>query len=325
MRDWMGRNLHYLRLSLTERCNLKCIYCREETDFCKAKQELNLRELTQLMNVMVRLGVTKVRLTGGEPLVRKDLEQIIHMVSGYIQIQDLSMTTNAHGLCDRIQQLHQSGLQRVNISMDSLDQERYRRMTRGGDLQQVLNGIDAALREDMQVKINVVLVRGENDNEIDDFIALAKEYPVDVRFIEMMPIGCGRQFPSLNHEDFMAALTEEYPDIIRDHRIHGSGPAVYYQIPGFQGGIGLISAIHGKFCDSCNRVRLTSQGFLKTCLCYEDGSDLRAVLRNGEPEQQRKEHLKEVMRETIARKPAAHCFEQPAKITETHRMASIGG
>ena len=180
MRDWMGRNLHYLRLSLTERCNLKCIYCREETDFCKAKQELNLRELTQLMNVMVRLGVTKVRLTGGEPLVRKDLEQIIHMVSGYTQIQDLSMTTNAQGLCDRIQQLHQAGLQRVNISMDSLDQERYRRMTRGGDLQQVLNGIDAALREDMQVKINVVLVRSENDNEIDDFIALAKEYPVDV-------------------------------------------------------------------------------------------------------------------------------------------------
>ena len=106
MRDWMGRDLHYLRLSLTERCNLKCIYCREETDFCKAKQELNLRELTQLMNVMVRLGVTKVRLTGGEPLVRKDLEQIIHMVSGYTQIQDLSMTTNAQGLCARIQQLH---------------------------------------------------------------------------------------------------------------------------------------------------------------------------------------------------------------------------
>ena len=315
MRDWMGRNLHYLRLSLTERCNLKCIYCREETDFCKAKQELNLRELTQLMNVMVRLGVTKVRLTGGEPLVRKDLEQIIHMVSGYTQIQDLSMTTNAQGLCDRIQQLHQAGLQRVNISMDSLDQERYRRMTRGGDLQQVLNGIDAALREDMQVKINVVLVRSENDNEIDDFIALAKEYPVDVRFIELMP------FSALGTQNDQRVLGSDvlklHPELTAVAPRYASQPSEDYTGTDFKGRIGFINPVSHKFCKNCNRVRITGDGRLRMCLGRDEETNLRPYLR------QYPEQLYDVVRSAMYHKPEKHAFEQAYRAARARNQ--IGG
>lgn len=186
MRDWMGRDLHYLRISLTERCNLKCIYCREENG--TAKRTGTQPSRTDASDGDFHRACTiKVRLTGGEPLVRKDLEQIVRMAAGFAQIRDLSMTTNAQGLAERIAGLHAAGLGRINISLDSLDAARYRRMTRGGDLKQVLDGMDAAVRERMGIKLNVVLVRGENDSEIEDFIALAREYPVDVRFIELMP------------------------------------------------------------------------------------------------------------------------------------------
>lgn len=154
---------------------------------------------------------------------------------------------------------------------------------------------------------------------------LAREYPVDVRFIEMMPIGYGKQYKSVDHQILLKELREKYPGLEKDERVHGYGPAVYYQIPGFKGSIGFISALHGKFCKSCNRIRLTSLGCLKSCLCYEERGDLRQILRGKGTYPERRERLKELMRQVIWDKPGAHCFEHPEQVTECENMVRIGG
>ncbi|MDO5784578.1 MAG: GTP 3',8-cyclase MoaA [Eubacteriales bacterium] len=315
MRDWMGRDIHYLRISLTERCNLKCIYCREETAFCKAKEELTLDDLTELMQAFTVLGIRRVRLTGGEPLIRKDLEQIVHMISSFPQIHDLSMTTNAQGLANRVARLHQLGLKRINISLDSLDPERYRSMTRGGDFNQVMCGIDAALAEGMPVKINAVLVRGENEEEADDFIQLAREYPVDVRFIELMP------FSALGTQDKQRVLNSEilarHPELCAVPPRDPSQPSEDYQAEGFAGRVGFISPISHKFCSHCSRVRLTSEGKLRMCLGNDRETDLRPWLHAGT------EQLTQVLRDAIYHKPEAHAFE--SNICAQRAMNQIGG
>ena len=315
MLDWMGRELNYLRISLTERCNLKCIYCRDESEHCKGKHELTLSELTRLMNIFVELGVTKVRLTGGEPLVRKDLEQIVAMAASFPQIKDLCMTTNAQGLEHRIADLHRAGLKRVNISLDSLNEQRYRKMTRGGSLQSALNGIHAAMELGMQVKINAVLVRGENDSEIDDFLALAKELPLDIRFIELMP------FSALGAAGTQRVLGKE---ILAKHMElrpipgrNASQPSEDYCGEGFQGRVGFINPVSHKFCDRCNRIRLTSDGKLRMCLGNDFETDLRPYL------QEHPEQLFQVMKEAIYNKPQKHSFEEAYHANRA--MNQIGG
>lgn len=315
MRDWMGRDLTYLRLSLTERCNLKCIYCREENEFCKGRHELTLPELEQLVAVFIELGITKIRLTGGEPLVRRDLEEIISMISQYPQVHDLSMTTNAQGLEDRVGALHRAGLKRVNISMDSLDPERYRRMTRGGDLHQVLRGIEAALREEMLVKINAVLVRGENDVEVDSFLTFARELPVDVRFIELMPfsdVGGRRDRRVLGSE-----ILRVHPELHAITPRAINQPSEDYTAEGFRGRIGFINPVSHKFCKYCNRIRLTSDGKLRMCLGHDEETDLRTYL------QTHSEQLFSVIRDAMFHKPEKHSFEENYRANRT--MNQIGG
>lgn len=300
MRDWMGRDLHYLRISLTERCNLKCIYCREENAHCQARQELTTYHLSQLMQIFVALGVTKVRLTGGEPLVRKDLEQIVEMVSGFRQITELCMTTNAQGLAKRAADLRKAGLQRINISMDSLNPERYCKMTRGGSLLQVLEGIEKAVQENFILKLNVVLVRGENDCEIDDFISFARDYPIDVRFIELMP------FSLLGAESNRRVLGDEilmrHPELYPIAAHYSSQPSEDYSAAGFRGRVGLINPISHKFCGECNRIRLTSEGKLRMCLGEEHETDLRPYLQDNP------EELYHVIYHAAYHKPAGHSF-----------------
>jgi cyclic pyranopterin phosphate synthase len=187
-------------------------------------------------------------------------------------------------------------------------------------MEQVLRGMDAALEQGLPLKLNAVLQRGVNEGEWQSLIELAREKPLDVRFIEMMPIGGGRRFPTVSNLVLRARLEERYGGLETDTAVHGNGPAVYVSIPGFMGSVGFISAIHGKFCSSCNRVRLTSTGFLKGCLCYGDGEDLRAPLRQGEFEEVQKRFAR-----LIASKPEAHCFEQVNQITEQREMSKIGG
>lgn len=313
--DHLGRDIHYLRMSLTERCNLKCIYCRDESAFCKVREELNTEQYRILIRQFVSLGIRKIRLTGGEPLVRRDLTEIVRMIAAYDEIRDLSMTTNAQGLAARLPELKRAGLKRINISLDSLDSERYSRMTRGGDLQQVFDAVEAAIREELPVKINTVLIRGENDSETDDFIRLARDYPVDIRFIELMPIG--KLGESEGRRVMNREILERHPELYPAEPRYLSQPSEDYTADGFRGRVGLISPISHRFCKDCNRVRLTSDGKLKMCLGQTQETDLMPYLAgNGE-------ELLEVMRSAIYAKPAEHQFDELFHSNRT--MNQIGG
>ena len=315
MRDQLGRDIDYLRISLTERCNLKCIYCREKNEHCKAKRELNVQQYEQLMKQFVRFGIRKVRLTGGEPLVRKDLEEIVRLISAYSEITELCMTTNAQGLKERLPELKRAGLKRINISMDSLNPACYRKMTRGGDLWSVLMGIDAALTAGIPVKINVVLIRGENDGEVEDFLTLAKKYPIDVRFIELMPFGVLGE--KGDRRILSSEILQAHPELVPAKARYLSQPAEDYTAEGYLGRIGFISPISHKFCKYCNRVRLTSDGKLRMCLGNNWETDLKPYLTGTEDE------LGRIIEQTIYQKPEQHMFEETYHASRA--MNQIGG
>lgn len=344
MLDQKGREIDYLRISVTDRCNLRCKYCMPHGIKCLPMREiLTYEEICTIAETAAELGIRHIKLTGGEPLVRRGLISFVEKLKAVPGIETVTMTTNGILLEKEIPSLIDAGLDAVNISLDTLNPEKYREITGTDGLDTVLRAIRAAITaagrtaafgpgdsggeadpRGLRVKINAVSLDLGEDN-LRALIDLAKDMPADVRFIEMMPIGYGKNFPSLSHADLLDKLKTIYPGMQKDDRQHGCGPAVYYTIPGYRGSVGLISAIHGKFCGTCNRVRLTSHGFLKTCLCYNDGADLRAVLRAGLPETEMRKALLEVMREAIFRKPDAHCFDKPAGITENAGMNAIGG
>ena len=313
MRDWLGREINYLRMSLTERCDLKCIYCRDENYYCRGKQELRTDEIAKLTDSFVRLGITKVRLTGGEPLVRKDLAEIVTIVSSHPEIKDIAMTTNGQGLAGRVAELKKAGLKRLNISLDSLDETCYREMTRGGDLYRTLSGIREAIDAGLGVKVNVVVVRGKNEREVDRFIDLASKEPLDVRFIELMPIGAFGEKKE-NHVP-NAEIIRNHPELHRVAARSESQPSVDYQGEGFTGRVGFISPVSHRFCDQCNRVRLTSDGKLRMCLGRNEETDLRPHIEDAD--------LTGIIREAIFRKPAKNEFTQ--LYHANRRMNQIGG
>ena len=307
MKDSYGREINYIRISLTDRCNLRCIYCMPEgVELVPREEILREQEILEIAGAAARLGISHVKLTGGEPLV----------------IETVTLTTNGVLLKEHLESLKESGIDGINVSLDTADPDLYRKITGGGDVSVVTDAIRASVDAGIRTKINAVALSEENEALLE----FARDYPVDVRFIEIMPIGYGTRFPQTDNRKILETIRKNHPDIEKDPSKHGFGPAVYYQIPGFRGAVGFISAIHGKFCGSCNRVRLTSMGYLKTCLCYEDGTDLRKIVRDESLTQQEKEErLAEAIREAILRKPEAHCFDDPGDITEKHLMASIGG
>ena len=348
MEDAYGRTIDYLRISITDRCNLRCKYCMPKGACLVSRREiLTLEEIQAAATAASSLGIRHIKVTGGEPLVRSGCCELIGRLKSIPGIEKVTLTTNGILLNRCLEALDQAGIDGINISLDTLEPERYREITGRDGLKEVLSGMEKAILLGIPVKVNAVSIDWEGKGE--DWMALARlaeRYPVDVRFIEMMPIGYGRDFKPFDHRELFEGLREAYPGLEADERVHGPGPAVYYRIPGFKGSIGLISAMHGKFCGSCNRVRLTSQGYLKTCLCYEDGADLRKVLREGQEEFSDKcqegEHwkwkyrdcpddaglqrrLRETIVQAVKKKPAMHCFEQPDKITESRFMAAIGG
>lgn len=321
MIDQFGRTIDYLRVSVTDRCNLRCRYCMPEgCHWLPIEEILTLEEIVRVCSIAARLGITKIKVTGGEPLVRKGCVELVSMLRGIPGIEQVTMTTNGVLLSDAAQPLKKAGLSAVNVSLDTLDPDRYREITGRDGLSDTLRGIHTALEAGLRTKVNVVLQHGVNEDEWKDLAELARGRPLDVRFIEMMPIGCGKKFRPVSNRELAERFRREYPDFWRDNTTHGNGPAVYYHIPGFMGSVGFISAIHGKFCAQCNRVRLTSTGFMKSCLCYEDGEDLREPLRRGDMSEVR-ERMTRVMRN----KPEAHCFEEPSAMTERKEMSKIGG
>lgn len=323
MLDRYGRVINYLRISVTDRCNLRCCYCMPEgVQDVGMKNILTFEEIWEIVRTGVSLGITHIRITGGEPLMRKGCVDLIRGIREIPGVETITMTTNGVLLGNYGKQLKEAGVDGVNISLDTLDPEEFYKITGKRELQEVLAGIRAAKTAGLPVKLNAV-----NRKELDPIplVRYAQEENLPIRFIEMMPVGYGKKYVGRSNEELRETLEAvcgkaECMTNREELSRMGSGPAVYYQFSDLKVPVGFISAIHGKFCDTCNRVRLTAEGYLKLCLCYDEGEDLRRVLREGE-----KENLRTIMEQTIFRKPAAHCFEHPAEMTETHEMVKIGG
>lgn len=323
MLDRYGRVINYLRISVTDRCNLRCCYCMPEgVQDVGMKNILTFEEIWEIVRTGVSLGITHIRITGGEPLVRKGCVDLIRGIREIPGVETITMTTNGVLLGNYGKQLKEAGVDGVNISLDTLDPEEFYKITGKRELQEVLAGIRAVKTAGLPVKLNAV-----NRKELDPIplVRYAQEENLPLRFIEMMPVGYGKKYVGRSNEELRETLEAvcgkaECMTNREELSRMGSGPAVYYQFSDLKVPVGFISAIHGKFCDTCNRVRLTAEGYLKLCLCYDEGEDLRRVLREGE-----KENLRTIMEQTIFRKPEAHCFEHPAEMTETHEMVKIGG
>ena len=318
MLDRYGRVINYLRISVTDRCNLRCCYCMPEgVQDVGMKNILTFEEIWEIVRTGVSLGITHIRITGGEPLVRKGCVDLIRGIREIPGVETITMTTNGVLLGNYGKQLKEAGVDGVNISLDTLDPEEFYKITGKRELKEVLAGIRAVKTAGLPVKLNAV-----NRKELDPIplVRYAQEENLPLRFIEMMPVGYGKKYVGRSNEELWETLEAvcgkaECMTNREDLSRMGSGPAVYYQFSDLKVPVGFISAIHGKFCDTCNRVRLTAEGYLKLCLCYDEGEDLRRVLREGE-----KENLRTIMEQTIFRKPAAHCFEHPAEMSETDEM-----
>lgn len=325
MIDRCGRKIDYLRISVTDRCNLRCIYCMPEDGIRLTEREKILQEpeILRICRVMSELGITKIKITGGEPLVRPRIPGLIRQIKEIPGIQKVTLTTNGILLKDQMQALAESGLDSLNISLDTLDRECFCKITRRDLLDGTLDGIKEAMKyPEVQLKINCVPL-GLEEQDLCGIAEFARKNPVHVRFIEMMPIGLGSRFPMVSEAQIRQRIEEKYGRLTPYYQPRGNGPCRYYEAPGLIGKIGFISAVSHKFCDTCNRVRLTSDGFLKTCLQYDFGVSLKPLLEQRISD----EALWEVMREAIKNKPKAHHFNEDRKKREDEvkGMSQIGG
>ncbi len=320
MQDRMNRKIDYIRISLTDHCNLRCCYCMPEAQkhFLRQEELMTREEITSIMRIMAGNGVRKVKLTGGEPLLRKDLAEIVHELHSMEGIEQITLTTNGILLKDRMKELAEAGITSINISLDTRSPEKYQEITKKDVYHQVWEGIKEALTyPEIPVKINCVPIDSSRENLLA-MAELAREYRLSVRFIEMMPIGSGADYGHCNEEYIRGILEEVYGSMTPLKKAMGNGPARYFQLEGFQGKIGFISAISHKFCSSCNRIRLTSEGILKTCLQYEGRLNLKELLRKGMSE----EELEQTIQKEVLCKPAGHHFYE--KKTDRDEKGSIG-
>ncbi len=312
MLDTHGRDVRMLRLAVTEACDLRCIYCMPEGGLPASDAPMSIHELAAVAEAAAKCGINKIRLTGGEPLLRPDIVEICRRLSRVEGIRTLCITTNGTRLKSLARPLYAAGVKRVNISLDSLDPECYARITRLGDLADVLEGLDAALAAGFErVKVNCVLMGGVNDGEIADFVELTRKRPLEVRFIELMPMGECAAWPK---ERFISAETvlERCPELAP---VGDEGVACRYRLPGGKGTVGLIRPMSHAFCGSCDRIRITADGKLKPCLHSAEELELRCL---------RGKALQERVAEGIGDKPASHHLNETG--TETgRRMYQIGG
>lgn len=309
MIDPFGRHISYLRVSVTDRCDFRCVYCMaEDMTFLPKSEVLSLEELDRLCSVFVKEGVRKLRLTGGEPLVRKNVMSLIRNLGRHIQtgdLDELTLTTNGSQLARFADELVDCGVRRINVSLDSLDHQKFERITRWGDLDKVMAGLEAAKQAGLQIKINTVALKGVNDNEFDRLIAWCGEEGFDLTFIETMPMGDiseDRTDQYLPLSILRRNLREKWT--LSDIDYQTGGPARYMRVSETGGRLGFITPLTHNFCESCNRVRLTCTGTLYMCLGQDDAADLRGALRESESD----EALVTAIREAITRKPKGHDF-----------------
>jgi cyclic pyranopterin phosphate synthase len=326
--DPFGRTITYLRISLTDRCNLRCVYCmpREGLQWQPHADQLSVEEIVRVVATAEQGGVRRVRLTGGEPLVHPNIVEIVRRIASIPNIEEVSLTTNAMMLERLAQPLADAGLGRVNVSLDSLDADKFKRITRGGDLTRVWKGIAAAERAHLApIKLNTVIVRGLNADELPALAHLTVENDWHIRFIEVMPIGnaqdWGEGFPAPNER--YVSVQEMHADLSTfnlqpETTPIGNGPARTYRIPGALGTIGFISPLGEHFCQNCNRLRLTSDGRLRSCLVIPNEVSLREAVRSGKP-------LEEFFEQAIAQKPEHHNMLIAVPTGSQRGMSQIGG
>ena len=321
MKDGFGRTIDYLRISVTDRCNLRCRYCMPEegVDQLSHEEILRYEDILRLASIFAKLGVRKVRLTGGEPLARKGLAALVEGLRAIDGIREVAVTTNGTLLEDQLPGLLAAGLTGVNISLDTLREETFRQITRREGVGRTVAAIDACLAAGLPVKVNCVPIAPEE--ELVELAGLAKDRPLAVRFIELMPIGLGKDLRGRREDELRALLERAYGPMVPYEGHLGSGPSRYVAPSGFQGQIGFISSLSHQFCDRCNRIRLTSTGEIKPCLSYENSVDLKGLLRGGADDAQ----LRDALRQAILSKPAAHCFLEKAGKNEGRPMNQIGG
>lgn len=315
MKDLEGRRINYLRISVTDLCNLRCKYCMPEEGIYKCNHDdiLSVEEIIKIAEEFTKLGIDKIRLTGGEPLVRKGILEIVEGIGKLEGLRDFAMTTNGIYLSKYAEELKRLGLNRVNISLDTLDKDKYYEITGGGDLNKVLEGIAICKEVGLEpIKINVVVMKGFNDDEIRDFIELTRDEDIDIRFIELMPIGEAIEYKDnyLSNKE----IIEKNPDLIKIDRKDISSPAEYYKLEDGKGKIGFINPVSCKFCDNCNRLRLTSEGMIKPCLHWDEEYDVKSYIDEG---------LSERIVEIVDMKPKSHNLEEGKYISK--KMHEIGG
>jgi len=306
LKDTFKRTIDYMRISITDRCNLRCVYCMPQEGLVpmQHKDILSYEEIMRILLIAVNIGVKKVRLTGGEPLVRKNVSHLIRLIKSIDGIQDLSLTTNGILLSQHAEELADAGLERVNISLDSLKASRYREITRCGNLDHVLKGIEAAEKAGLNpLKINMVPMRGFNDDEIGAFANMTLKTPYQVRFIELMPFGKENMWKPgyfISSEEIKSIV--EGTGSLHPVRMRRSGPARYYKLDGAIGVIGFISPLSNHFCNTCNRLRLTADGKLRPCLFSETEIDIKTALRSNAPDHE----IERLIRLSIQIKPEGH-------------------
>lgn len=326
MLDGLNREINYLRISITDRCNLRCRYCMPIGGVSlKGHHDImSFEEIERIVRVGSELGIRKVRLTGGEPLIRRNLAQLVQGISRNPLIDDIAITTNGLLFANQAVELKKAGLNRVNLSLDTLRPDRYHFITRGGELQGALDALEMAFAEGFHpVKVNTVIIKGFNNDEIMDFCTLAYNRPVHIRFIEFMPIGEVEYWNSqkiIKNEEIYNIIARQYS--LKPGKVsRGNGPAKYFQMEGGQGSVGFISPMSNHFCRSCNRLRLTADGKLRACLYDGKERDLMSALRSGQGD----EEIKRIMMETILAKPDKHLMGDRAWGAKDRKMFQIGG
>lgn len=321
--DPFGRRIHYVRMSVTDRCNFRCVYCMPEEgiDFTPRAELLTFEEIERVGRVLSEMGVDRLRLTGGEPTVRRDIIELVRRLGQLPLLRDLAMTTNGWNLSTIGAELKTAGLTRVNISIDTLDRERFVEIARVDRLDDVLAGIEAVVALNwLPLKLNVVVCEGKNEDEVADFVDRFSHLPVTIRFIEYMPFGESR-FRLVPWERTRARIEERFT-LVPTAGPDGSGPANYWTVAGTAVEVGAIGALSRQFCAACNRVRITSDGRLKTCLAYEpEMVSLRDVLRGGGSD----DDLEVAIRAGILRKPIAHITGEDGSNPFEGQMIQIGG
>lgn len=322
MLDQYDRTIDYIRISITDLCNLRCVYCMPSEGVKKLchKDILSYEEILLLCKQFAKLGIRKIKITGGEPLVRKGVAYFIQQLYMIEGIEEVTLTTNGVLLAEQAEALYQAGIRHINVSLDTIDPDIFKQITRYACVHDVVLGIQKALHLGIHIKMNVLPVQGLNDTKLMDMVSFAKDEKIAVRFIELMPIGIGRVMQGVSEDEIKQQIEQTYGALTPIHSSLGNGPGVYYTFPGCKGAIGFISALSHTFCKSCNRIRLSADGFLKPCLQYDTGLYMRPYLDKDEDE------IRQHIASVIYTKPKAHAFLEAAEEhKEQQLMSKIGG